>query len=84
VAYFLLSVLVAIVLGVIGATAGGLGCLLIVGISQSRIGRQQRREPRRPERTVTRASWPTWETTLRVGFPAPSIRATASAASRWD
>ena len=31
-AYFLLFVLVAVVLGIIGATAGGLGYLLIIGI----------------------------------------------------
>ncbi|WP_199821189.1 hypothetical protein [Streptomyces sp. NRRL B-3229] len=31
-AYFLLFLLVAVVLGIIGVTAAGLGCLLIVGI----------------------------------------------------
>ena len=31
-AYFLLFVLVAVVLGIIGATVGGLGYLLIIGI----------------------------------------------------
>ena len=55
-AYFLLIVLVAVVLGIIGATAEGLGYLLIIGIVvlvadvtvvAVRLSRRARRRPLR-------------------------------------
>ncbi|WP_369264319.1 MULTISPECIES: hypothetical protein [unclassified Streptomyces] len=55
-AFFLLLVLVAVVLGIIGATAGGMGYLLIIGIVvlvadvsvfAVRLSRRARRRPLR-------------------------------------